>query len=619
MSEFAPEQFQNIARLSGFDYLTSGTQPSEKGVAPAQRNTLRVWTPGGWSAEERKRFGMWEITLRDFSQQGLNHPDGLFSQNSNGYSWSELLTDKPGEMTLPPSVVTYGSPDPTTIVGIHSAFIFDRLIVGAGSNANNSLWKETSATDPTPSAITYSPGSSICSLAATVDDGVARLAVGRIGAATQLHSDASATIATTMHTSTNSMWGMITSGVNATDAGVPVMLIYAGTVIGTKATNADLTTAITPVQTVRAGGFAIGAITPKGRAQRAYWAIPRYTNTAGALLKGSEAVMDIWSTNMEASDLLPFTSKYCPNGIYQAIPFRDGLAYSDLKHVAYWDGQEEFDLGAFRKRPGVNPYESLPTSAVASSDVIWRSIGLVSNGTDLHQLVFNLNRQELALASSSVLERYNYEAGSWHKASARASGNTSLSVSPFPLYGGAMPYSPNTNRAFAYDTSSIEIWNSFFVSPPAESLLWQWNVGSGTYSTGIPTYETVGGWLSPRWLLDGIEYNPKVVTEVDCYANLDTSGANATERIRVFGDGVDGARKTAYDNTFAQAKTIRDYRRKNNGWVNIHDVQVFINLVPHSSTKIFNALPDVIRGLYSKTEQPITDTHRPSVESMLLV
>src|SRR5690242_14198596 len=88
----------------GFDYLTAGTQPSEKGVAPAQKNTLRLYDQKG---DEKYNIGRGEITIYSFAEQGYNHPEGDFSQNSNGFAWSELITNRPGEL-LPP--VAYTAP-----------------------------------------------------------------------------------------------------------------------------------------------------------------------------------------------------------------------------------------------------------------------------------------------------------------------------------------------------------------------------------------------------------------------------------------------------------------------------------------------------------------------------
>src|SRR3990167_6656783 len=297
-------EFVTPGGLQGFDYVTSGTQPSEKGVAPAHRNTVRLFNKTGDPAN----IGRGEIEIHDFSLQGFNHPEGDFAQNANGFAWSELVTHRPNELLPPPDTqAAQGFAISGDLVGMHACNALGTKFMGVGSAQFLSLFIKTSKSDLDLIATVYEPAASICSLTRVVDDDVERLAVGRIGAPVQLLSDTSATVSITMHTSTNSCWGIIMSGINATDAGVPVMLMYCGTTIGTKATNADLTTAIVatvPATTVNAGGFAIGAIKAKGRAQRAYWAIPRITTAAGGLLYGAanETFMDIWSTDMTGSE-----------------------------------------------------------------------------------------------------------------------------------------------------------------------------------------------------------------------------------------------------------------------------------------------------------------------------
>src|ERR1043165_6947665 len=147
----AESNYQNTS-ASGFNFTTAGTQPSEKGVAPAQRNTLRLWDQKG----DPTNIGRGEITIYDFSQQGYNHPEGPFSQNSNGFAWSSLVTNRTNEMV--PARATTGSFafTPTgNFVGFHSAAAFGTLIFGTGSGSGAALGKQTSSTNPLPTAITY--------------------------------------------------------------------------------------------------------------------------------------------------------------------------------------------------------------------------------------------------------------------------------------------------------------------------------------------------------------------------------------------------------------------------------------------------------------------------------
>ena len=619
MSEFATSQAG--ADFSGFDYLTAGTQPSEKGVQLAHRNTLRLYDKKG----DPPNIGRGEIEVHDFSLQGYNHPEGDFTQNANGFAWSELVTLRPNEMVPGPTLNGAGVGNYSgNKVGLHGAYAFGIQFLALGSSNGVCLNTETSKTDPTLVAVAYSPSASICSLTRVVDDGVERLAIGRIGAAVQLLSDAVGTVATTMHTSTNSCWGIIMSGINATDAGVPVMLIYAGTTIGTKATNADLTTAIVatvPPTTVNAGGFAIGAIKAKSRGQRAYWAIPRITTTAGGLLYGAanETFMDIWSTDMTGTDLLPVDLQYLPDGIIQAASFRDGILATDGFHIVYWDGENEYDLGIFKKR-----VQAGTTTNVIDSDERKRVRNLIVNGPECGA-VWQWFDQTATVAGKEYMEIYNFESGTWHNWDEPIALTVTTATFSGVLCAGALPISPDSRHIYHSTNIAGGVTGMYqsFLPRPGESLLWQHSQGSGgTSNVAIPVYDTTAKLLGCRWWLDSpppgalpgintIRRNPKIITEVEFNGNLDYAGsAAATLQIQVQGRGLDGTTTyTAYDQTFSQGQPSGHYKRKNTsqGRANIQDVQLYLVYTGPGTRKIPLLLPFIIRFAYSKDGTPITD------------
>lgn len=617
MTQDFSSPFQNVG--AGFDYYTSGTQPAEVGVVPAQRNTLRVYTPPHWRSIDAgggltaaDKYGAFEIIISDFSLQGYNHPEGDFSRNSNGFAWSCMGTSRPGELT--PGIGSNSQARAVTgdLVGLHSAYAFSTLFMGLGAAANLSLFKETSSTNPVPVGITFSPGGSICSLTRTLDTGAERLAVGMVGAAVKLMSDNAGTVAATMHTSTNSCWGIIMSGINSTTPGTPVMLMYCGTTIGTKATDASMTTAITTTQTgVNAGGRAVGAVTAKGRAQRAYWLIPLVSNTSGALKLGAEALMEVWSTNMEAGDLLPSRFQYLPYGVLEAEPFRDGLLMHDGLHVVYWDGQTEFDLGLFRKRITTAGFDV--TLNTIDSDQRRRVRQLLINGPECG-VVWEWFDANAVDAGNAQVETYNFESGSWHGATVAATLLATTAVPEIVLAGnGGTPISPNTRRMYYYSNGLGQfIYN--FLARPAESLLWQNSAGTaGTNETGLVTYAGAQ-LLGCRWWLDGIKRNPKVITEVEFDGNMDygrSGSASWTFTVEVQGRGIDGTTTyIAYNQSFTQGGTSADYKRANppESMANIQDVQMFLNLVVGNQTiAIPLLLPFTIRGIYSKLYEAITD------------
>lgn len=623
-NQFA-QPFQNLVGIGGFDYQTAGTQPSEKGTVPAQKNTLRLWDQGG----DPPNIGRGEIIINDFSLQGANHPEGDFSRHSNGFAWSDFLTGFPNEMVPSNWTTQATSPTPTgNIVGLHGAYVFDTAFFAAGGGANVALYKETSTTDATPAAITYSPAAEICSLSVTLASGAARLAVGHVGAAVKLMSDASGTVASTMHTSTNSCWGIIMSGLNATTPGTPVLLMYCGTTIGTKASDADMTTAITTTQTgLNAGGFAIGAIKAAGRAQRAYWAMPKVTNTAGALKYGAEALMVVWSTDMAGGDLIPHKLNYLPDGIKGAIPYRDGFVAWDDTHIIYWDGDDEYDLGIFRARTGTRT-----TTNTINPDYRQRIRAARAEGPALYVL-WQTFYQPTGTAGQVFVEFYNFESGTWHnKERVDTLTSTAASVSIALCGSGGMPFSLNTRAAYVRNHADGR-WRYCFIPRAAESMLWQNSQGSGTSSNFPYTSYSNSNMLGCRWWLDAeppgalpghstIKRAPKVITDVEFGGDLDY-GENATLgetkiwsfTVKVQGRGLDGTTTyTAYNQTFSQGQPSSHYIRKNpvTARANIQDVQLYLTVTssytgaPTVAPTAVQCLPFTIRFAYSKDGKPIT-------------
>lgn len=625
-NQFA-QPFQDLVGIGGFDYFTAGTQPSEKGVVPAQRNTLRLYDD---PRDRGTNIGRGEIVINDFSLQGFNHPAGDFSRHSNGFAWATMCTSRPGELVPAPLGSNTTASASGNYVGFHSAYAFSTLFLGIGSAANKSLWKQTSATDPTPTAITYSPAAEICSLSTTLASGAQRLAAGHVGQPVKLFSDAAGTVASTMHSSTNSCWGIIMSGVNATTPGVPVLLMYCGTTIGTKASDADMTTAITTTQTgVNAGGFAIGAVKAAGRAQRAYWGIPRVSNTSGALKYGAEAVMDVWSTDMTGNDLQPHSFTYLPDGILGAVPFRDGLLMHDGSHVVYWDGDDEYDLNIFRERSAWYDGGFPRTTSYIDSDERRKVRSLIVNGPECGVVWRMTDANGSGL--DAHIELYNFEAGSWHNAGmvyfTAGTGTASDPDIVLTARGGA-PLSKDTRYLYCFDQSTSTRFAYGFLPRAAESLLWQGSLGNGgTFTTDMPTYSQgtiAGSLLGCSWWLDAvlpgalpgtksIKRAPKVITEVEFDGNLSYGGSDGWQfQVQVFGLGIDGTTNlTAYDQTFREGKPSADYIRANpqRPRSNITNVQVYLRATTVSGSnlqKIPLLLPLTIRFAYSKDGRVIS-------------
>ncbi len=603
--------FMPLAGFGGFDYLTAGTQPSEKGVAPAQRNTCRLWNQPG----DPPWLGRGELVINDFSQQGLNHPEGDFSTNSNGYAWATLATNMTNELVPSPILISFTDASIAgNKPGFHTCAAFGTVFMGIGSAANHSLFKETSTTDPTPVAITYSPAAEICGMARTLATGAERLAVGHVGQPVKFFSDAAGTVSATGDASTNSCWDIIMSGVNANAAkpGTPQLLLYCGTTIGYISSDVAMTTAVTVSHTgVNAGGWAVGAIKAQGRAQMAYWGIPQVTNTSGVLASG--AYCDIYATPMDGgTDFLPIQLKYLPNGVKKAIPFRDGILAHDGEHVVYWDGNNEYDLSIFKKRVS-EQVSRTATGPTINHDVVFSVCGLIVRGADCGALVAAVPGDG-ATNAQVFGEMYNFETGSWHNIAFPQ--DAGALTKPILCSGSAM--SSTGNRFWWHGSDGVKIYG-FFVARPGESLLWQWSIGSGsTSNTAMPQFGAGGEYLlGPRWRIDqdppgvvigtrSIARSPKVIYEAEFSGNLDYGGAaNYTFNITVYGYSMDGTtRSIAFNQTFSQGMPSSHYIRKNpaTAWTNIQDIQLFLTATntTNPTRRSVQLVPFVVRFAYIK-------------------
>ncbi len=601
--------FMPLAGFGGFDYLTAGTQPSEKGVAPAQRNTCRLWNQPG----DPPWLGRGELVIKDFSQQGYNHLEGDFSINSNGFAWSDLVTNRANELVPPPAIITLTDAAISgNIVGFHTRAAFSTVFMALGSAANHALFKETSTTDPTPVAITYSPAAEICSMARTLASGAERLAVGHVGAAVKFFSDAAGTVSATGDATTNSCWGIIMSGVNANAAkpGTPQLLLYCGTTIGYISSDVAMTTAVTVSHTgVNAGGWAIGAIKAQGRAQMAYWGIPQVTTTAGAMKFGAEVYCDIYATPMDGgTDFLPITLNYLPNGVLFAIPFRDGILAHDGVHVVYWDGNNEYDLGVFGSR--LDPSTHTQAAGI-NHDISFNIRGLIVNGAQCG-VVYQWSSTNIVHNGQVHAEMYQFEKGSWHNANTRvAMGANSLLV--YLCNGSAMS---STGHRYWWASSLGEDINGAFIPREAESLLWQYSLGSGaTTNTAMPTFTNNTSLLGCRWHIDqdppgvvigtrSIERSAKVIYECEFNGNLDYGGTSWSFQVQVYGFAMDGVtRQVAYNKTFSQGQPASHYLQKNpaSAWANVQDIQLLLTAVASGTSRQLPLLsPFTVRFAYIK-------------------
>lgn len=359
--QVTPQTYGNKGQTPDlFGYTAQFSQRSEGG--PRYRYKVsRAGPPGMYK---------WELIQYDF-RGGLNKQTGDYDRDFDRLASSTIDTRFERTAVLPLLTTAATTPDPTgNIVGIHHARVFNTLVIGMGSAANSSLFKETSKTDPTIAAISYSPSSNITCLHPININGATTaemLLVGRTGASPQVLSDASGTVNATGHADFNPCWGIVSTFTND-----DLILFYADNGIYAL----DRTQAITAAPTLTLsnipdGGFAIGLHTLGNTPYRCYWAFPKQDNTTGVLAFTAEADFDIVSTNVEGFDPVPLKFDPYLTKVTWASIYRQGIVASDGFRVIWHTGTEIIDTGIFE-------------DPIANSDVTYRIRGAWVIGGDLY-------------------------------------------------------------------------------------------------------------------------------------------------------------------------------------------------------------------------------------------
>lgn len=172
--QWQPVQFTPGSQ--GSPDLFFGGARSQFARQPRPKNEFRPGRPAQDS--DGRAFIPWTLVLRSFAD-GIGKYQGPFDMFPSRYSQAYGVDASfPGYLFLSQLLTSASSPDPTgNLIGLHWENIFDTLIMGIGSGTDVSLIKETSATDPTPTAITYNPTntSSITSLSQCVQIGRAHV------------------------------------------------------------------------------------------------------------------------------------------------------------------------------------------------------------------------------------------------------------------------------------------------------------------------------------------------------------------------------------------------------------------------------------------------------------
>ena len=454
----------------------------------------------------------WRVTLRSV-HGGLNTTIGDFERDYDRVSSSTLDTRWYRALLLPQLTTNATTPDPGgTLVGMHSCNVMDRLWWGIGSTANNALFNETSATDSTPQAITYTPTGSICSLSA-VKSGSATaarmLAVGRTGSnEAQLISSVTGTVNATMHTDTYRCWGIIQTFINNNQ-----LLIYSnGAIRYLDSTVAATTQPTVGLSDVPDGGYALGMAKLSGAPVRPYWWWPYEDNNSGNLLSSAEKPGRVVSTNQEGTDYqeIPLGLKYI---FSSCVVNNSAIAASDKERVVIYDGR-----AAPRDIPWITDREP-------DSDRVYECRGLFANGPELW---IRVNQKAASGATANTNTRifwevYNIETNAIHRVSETYTAGSTGSYGNLP--GGSMPYSQTTGFAQTYEDGS---WRKIFVPVYGYNPYTLYRQTSAAASGTGNEYAESGTYTSPEWELPGLEGWPKIVSRILFMGDVDSGGSAST-------------------------------------------------------------------------------------------
>ncbi|MDZ4250771.1 MAG: hypothetical protein U0990_11905 [Candidatus Nanopelagicales bacterium] len=456
-----------------------------------------------------------ELVLRDQSG-GLNALDGDFDVIGSRSRASSLDTRYPRYLTLPPLLTTQAAPDPGgTITGLHHANIFSTCIIGMGASAfsdgvSASLFKETSATNPTLVGIDYTATSSITCLQ-PVNLGSATVAkmllVGRLSDPAQLLSDATGTVNATLHTDVEPLWGAIPTFLPE----LPILLYANGAIRILNGSAAATTQPTVTLSSVPNGGYALGLL-PFGGPWRAYWVWPTANNASGLLnTEGSGVIVH---TTQEGTDPYPLMLPMLRFVRYAAIvPGRQALVASDDEIIVVHDGQTiRNTYWASEREPDSDIQQEIRGFFVKDSDVYVMGTRRKSDFTS-------------ASPNTTIfIEQLDWRTMTWHRVSAEVTLSVGGRVGPI---AGSLPVSSGSGFShYHVDGAWYRQWQPF---PGGEFLTpFHARQTAGAAAASGKAAAASGTWTSPYWNFPDFNGYPKEVTEIVFGGRIENVGSPTT-------------------------------------------------------------------------------------------
>lgn len=425
---------------------------------------------------------------------GLNRQRGSILQGHNMLAQSTMDGRFPNTLTtfLKTTFQTGAGVTPDHTGAIYQANAFDTTIIGCGATANKALFKPTSSTNPDLAAITYSPGSAICSLSPVIISGNVdpRVVIGRIGAVGQIMTDASTISGTTL--SDSDIYGIIQiAGTN-----YPMLLLVNTKIRTLTSANAigDASTEVTPY--VPSGGCALGpkALRNSGYI-RAYWWFP-LKHTVGCFM--GSAAGKVISSNVYGYDLQDV--KFNLDYVSYACIWRDGLVATDGRRIEFFNGQVREPINPFSDRARTSGVEYNIKELRANSDELRILVEIVdSNGSG---------------NTYQYWEAYDPYTKTFHQVSILSTGTAggSLHINFIPGIGFG-PDSSYSAFRYAYTYQNATGWVYQYVNHYGESVLGLRKTLTGETGSG-QAFESLGSGLWPAMQVPGMEGWPYGVARI---------------------------------------------------------------------------------------------------------
>lgn len=493
------------------------------------------------------------ITIANLSG-GLGRYYGVARQASVYYPYSDLdrlsynnglaVFDR-GICALPPLTTDDG----ISITGargiVSSCEIFGTLAVAAGGVANKSLMKETSLTDATLEAITYTPGSNITYLAPIIigaANAPTRLAVCKDGGVVEVLSDlvtGGPTSFGSMHANTNPCWGILSSPLNTATPGTPLLLIYAnGNIYTLDGSQAIGTAPTVATGSVPNGGYPVGLVKLPGFETRAFWFFPREDLGAKSIYDGSQSTSyvrgylvstDVTGAGLQIVDL-PIRPMWAAKIDGETIWVSDGtlvFEVSDKVRNLHWADQRQRSANYTLRAYGAFAIDGVGHLIVSQEDFNARASQTIIHG----------------------VERYVPATNSWHPVTLQIQSGSGIgaawpsgsdfnfSAQYFLGNAGAAPFSTLTrNLHRQYYASGTAGTLRTWVEPDGLAPFYMNNdtgdVGGApgiTFDNNGNVYITAG---SPAMLIEGYEGKPFVLESIACLGDLE-GNRNTTVHAKV--------------------------------------------------------------------------------------